>query len=126
MATFEVLTSSNVIGGGGGVESVVAGTNITVDDTDPANPIVSATGSSSYLVYVALLSQDLTADPVAIVLQNTLGGTVVWTRDSIGYYIGTLSGAFPVNKTYTSIMNRFKIIYICYFSTIASNNFCSG
>lgn len=31
-------------GGGGGVESVVAGTGITVDDTDPANPIVAATG----------------------------------------------------------------------------------
>lgn len=29
---------------GGGVESVVAGTGITVDDTDPANPIISATG----------------------------------------------------------------------------------
>lgn len=29
---------------GGGVESIVAGTNITVDDTDPQNPIVSATG----------------------------------------------------------------------------------
>lgn len=28
----------------GGVASIVAGTNITVDDTDPANPIVSASG----------------------------------------------------------------------------------
>lgn len=32
-------------GGGGGVSSVVAGTGIAVDSTDPANPIVSATGS---------------------------------------------------------------------------------
>lgn len=31
-------------GGTGIVESIVAGTNITVDDTDPANPIVSASG----------------------------------------------------------------------------------
>lgn len=30
--------------GGGGVQSIVAGTNITVDDTDPQNPIVSSTG----------------------------------------------------------------------------------
>lgn len=30
--------------GGGGIESVVAGTGISVDDTDPANPVVSATG----------------------------------------------------------------------------------
>jgi len=28
---------------GGGIESIVAGMNITVDDTDPANPVVSAT-----------------------------------------------------------------------------------
>jgi hypothetical protein len=27
-----------------GIESVVAGTNVTVDDTDPANPVVSASG----------------------------------------------------------------------------------
>ena len=33
--------------GGGIVNSVVAGTNITVDNTDPANPIVSATGGGS-------------------------------------------------------------------------------
>lgn len=31
-------------GSGGGIESIVAGTNITVDATDPANPIVSASG----------------------------------------------------------------------------------
>lgn len=29
----------------GGVESVVAGTNITVDNTDPANPVISSTAS---------------------------------------------------------------------------------
>ena len=31
-------------GGGGGIQSIVAGTNITVDDSDPQNPIVSASG----------------------------------------------------------------------------------
>lgn len=30
-----------------GVQSIVAGTNVTVDNTDPANPIVSATGGVS-------------------------------------------------------------------------------
>ncbi len=33
-------------GGGGGVNSVVAGTGIAVDNTDPANPVVSATGGA--------------------------------------------------------------------------------
>ena len=45
-------------------------------------------------VYVALLSQTGTDAPVATVLKNTLGGTVVWSREATGEYIGTLAGAF--------------------------------
>lgn len=30
----------------GGVQEVVAGANVTVDNTDPQNPVVSATGGS--------------------------------------------------------------------------------
>ena len=56
-------------------------------------------GGASYLKYVALLSQTGTDAPVATVLENTLGGTVVWTYEDVGSYIGTLSGAFIINKT---------------------------
>lgn len=59
----------------------------------------SSSSSASYLVYTALLNQTGTDAPVATVLENTLGGTVVWTYDSPGVYIGTLSGAFTANKT---------------------------
>jgi len=52
-----------------------------------------------YKVYTALLSQTDEEDPEPTVLENTLGGTVVWTRDSVGNYIGTLNGAFPADKT---------------------------
>lgn len=31
-------------GGSGAIESIVAGDNITIDDTDPANPVISSTG----------------------------------------------------------------------------------
>lgn len=34
-------------GGGGVVDSIVAGTGISVDNTDPANPVVSATGTGT-------------------------------------------------------------------------------
>lgn len=34
-------------GDDGVIQSIVAGTNVTVDDTDPANPIVSASGGGS-------------------------------------------------------------------------------
>lgn len=38
----KVLCCTN--SGGGGIQSIVAGTNVTVDNTDPLNPIVSAVG----------------------------------------------------------------------------------
>lgn len=56
-------------------------------------------GGAGYLVYTALLSQTGTDAPVATVLENTLGGTVVWTYSSVGFYIGTLAGVFSANKT---------------------------
>ena len=56
-------------------------------------------GGASYLKYVALLTQTGTDAPTAIVLENTLGGTVVWTRSEAGVYAGTLSGVFTENKT---------------------------
>jgi len=56
-------------------------------------------GLPQYKVYTALLTQTGTDAPVATVLENTLGGTVVWSYVAGGRYIGTLSGAFTVNKT---------------------------
>lgn len=52
-----------------------------------------------YKVYTALLSQTGTSAPTATVLENTLGGTVVWTYDIVGVYKATLSGAFTASKT---------------------------
>ncbi|MCB1712245.1 MAG: hypothetical protein KDH96_07155 [Candidatus Riesia sp.] len=34
------------IGGSGGIQSIVAGANITIDNTDPSNPVISSTGGS--------------------------------------------------------------------------------
>ena len=56
-------------------------------------------GAAGYKTYVALLSQAETDPPVATVLENTLGGTVVWTYYDVGQCIGTLTGAFPVPRT---------------------------
>lgn len=57
-------------------------------------------GGAGYLVYTALLSQTGTDAPVATVLENTLGGTVVWSYNSTGNYTGTLAAAFTENKTW--------------------------
>ena len=49
-------------------------------------------GGASYDVYTAILTQSGTDDPTATVLENTLGGTVVWTYVDVGTYLGTLTG----------------------------------
>jgi len=61
--------------------------------------IVRLTGGPK--VWRGLLSQTGTDAPTAIVLENSLGGDIVWTYSSTGIYLGTLVGAFPANKTFT-------------------------
>ena len=53
-----------------------------------------------YKVYRVLLStiDNPTLAPTVTVLENTLGGVPVWTREAAGSYTINLSGAFPVNK----------------------------
>lgn len=62
----------------------------------------TAGGAASYLVYTALLTQSGTSAPVATVLENTLGGTVVWTRGGVGAYTATLTGVLVEGKTWWS------------------------
>lgn len=59
----------------------------------------SGVEASTVKVYRALLTQRGTDAPEATVLENTLGGTVVWTYNNVGIYIATLAGAFTANKT---------------------------
>ena len=62
-----------------------------------------SSGSSSYLVYTANLTDQVSTNaPVFSVQENTIGA-IVWSRDSLGYYLGTLSGAFPAGKTWAII-----------------------
>lgn len=68
------------------------------------NPAGSST--ASYKVYSALITQSLTNAPTATVFENTLGGTIVWTRNGLGDYSGTLTGAFPAAKTFLLGFNQ--------------------
>ena len=56
-------------------------------------------GAAPYKVYTALLTQSGTNAPVATVLENTLGGDIVWSYCTEGVYNGELLGAFTINKT---------------------------
>ena len=54
-----------------------------------------------YKVYTALLTQEGENAPVAIILENTLGVDIVWTRLSTGFYRATPSESiFLENKTF--------------------------
>lgn len=69
------------------------------------SPLVASSSATTdtiqmvYKSYVAILYQTGTDAPVANVLQNSLGGTVVWSRTNAGDYRATLTGAFTANKT---------------------------
>ncbi len=61
----------------------------------------------TYKVYTALLTQVGINAPVATVLENTIGN-ITWTYLGTGSYAGNLISAFPLNKTYFSVNNRFS------------------
>jgi len=70
-----------------GIESVVAGTNVTVDNTDPKNPIVSSTGGGGSFANVI----DATAGSYELVPDASSPITV----------IEMAGGAFPFGTTLT-------------------------
>tara|TARA_R110000744_G_scaffold74114_1_gene148227 strand:- start:131 stop:601 length:471 start_codon:yes stop_codon:yes gene_type:complete len=65
--------------------------------------LVNTGFAGGYNVYTALLTQagnTATDVPVATIMQNTLGGTIVWTRTGAGAYTATIEGSlFTLNKT---------------------------
>jgi hypothetical protein len=76
--------------------------SLRIDTTKIATRYYSGSltgGGASYLVYTAIINQTGSSAPVANVLENTLGGTVVWSRNTAGDYACTLSGAFTSGKT---------------------------
>lgn len=54
-------------------------------------------------IYRALLTQTGTSAPLAVVLTNTFGGEIIWTRNIASQYRGTLPNAFKANKVFLYI-----------------------
>jgi len=96
------MTAAGALTGSEVVPILQSGVNVRTTTQAIAN-----LGGAGYLVYTALLTQTGTDAPVATVLENTLGGTVVWSYDSQGSYLATLAGAFPAGKVFipTGITN---------------------
>lgn len=74
-------------GAGSGVQSVIAGTNITVDSSDPQNPVVSATGGGG---------------GGAVDSVNDQTGVVVLTLDDVVGDMGATDGLIGVVNSLTS------------------------
>ena len=63
--------------------------------------------------YHAILNQTGTNAPIATVLHNTLRGEIVWTRDGIGSYTGTLAGELTSGRTgiMTNVTNTATTVF---------------
>lgn len=70
-------------GGGGGVASVVAGTGISVDNTDPANPVVSATSTAVVESVVAGAGITVDSTDPANPIVSALPASVVRTLGAV-------------------------------------------
>ena len=96
--------------------SLIIGTQLNVPQSDGTNrnltrnfsvssiaSLINTGFAGGYKVYTALLTQagNTAADiPIATIMQNTLGGTIAWTRTGAGAYTATISDAlFTLNKT---------------------------
>ena len=78
-------------------EAAAAGAVLTANGAGGAawQPVAGGGGKK----YVALLAQSDEDPPVVTVLENSLGGTIAWTRQGFACYRATLTGAFPASKT---------------------------
>lgn len=81
--------------------------NVTIND----DLIVTGTNNiRPYKVYTASLSQNGTSAPTATVHQNTLSGSITWSRISIGHYRATLVGEFSDMDSVVVFVNQAGII----------------
>jgi hypothetical protein len=94
-----------------------SGTTITVDGD------LNVTGTNNiipYKVYRALVTQVDTAEPTAIVLENTLG-EVTWSRVGLGIYLAASPGLFTENKTFL-LMGRLNTLNRVDYTFYRANN----
>jgi hypothetical protein len=81
-------------------DTQTASRTIKLPDNDGTIALTTDIPTPAYKIYTALLFQNGTDAPTATVLQNTLGGTINWSRSGVGTYLGTLTGGiFTDQKT---------------------------
>jgi hypothetical protein len=61
--------------------------------------------SRPYKAYVSIFNQSGTSAPVSTIIFENNIGSIVWTRTTVGTYVGTLSGAFTASKVIGFLTN---------------------
>lgn len=110
---FTTATSS----GGSGVQSVNSGTDITVDNTDPANPIINFTGTYQDPITVV-------ANYSALPTASTVTGEFYWCSASQGtaWLPGSLGGTYYSAGLYYSNGTSWEFMAVPYQATQAEVN----
>ena len=110
-------TASSSSGGSGTVQSVNSGTDITIDNTDPANPIVNFTGT--YQDPITVVANYSALPPVA-----TVTGQFYWCSAAQGtaWLPGTLGGTYYNSGLYYSNGVTWEFLNVPYNATQAEVN----
>lgn len=90
----------------------------------PSNQSTTFQEALGYKKYVALITQTGTNNPVATVLENTIGD-IVWTRISMGLYAGTSTGSFTQNKTIIPPFDPVGYTYLPIYNQSVADNYYS-
>jgi hypothetical protein len=69
--------------------------------------------TTPYKSYTALLTQTEENDPVATILENTIGD-IVWTRLGAGSYLATSDNLFTENKTTIFMTGNSSLVFGIY------------
>jgi hypothetical protein len=103
--------------GSGTLQSIIGGTDITIDNTDPANPIINYSGVPSASITVV---SNYSALPAA----NTVSGDFYWVSNSQGtkWLPGSLGGTYYTNGLYYSNGTTWEYIDVPYQATQAEVN----
>lgn len=78
-------------------------------------------GGQPYKVYRALLTQTGSEDPTAVILENTLGESVIWKRSTTGGYTAEKTSGFDTTKTFYNT-NGFASTNVQLFSFVNTFN----
>jgi len=107
-SSYAYLSSATGSGGAVGIRNVgnnlaeIKATNLTANRThqlpDADGTIALLSDISGYKEYIGIFSQTSTSAPTINVINNTLGGTLIWSRNSAGNYTATLASTFTARS----------------------------